>query len=224
MLGKIHVAMIGTGPLPNGNSNRQRHLPPAARCAPRRSSGSFSSPRSFGRRVEADQGFNRSRPNGPCQFCYLADIQVRRGHLAEAEAALRRVLDIRSTYAGRTITLAWYCWRMVTRDAALAEMQQETSDDGRQGGLAMAYHALGRKADSDAALARMVKDQADENAFGIAEVYAFRGQLDEAMQWLERAYAQKDPSLNFVKVDSAFRSLEADPRYKAFLRKMNLPE
>lgn len=88
----------------------------------------------------------------------------------------------------------------------------------------MAYHALGRRADSDAALASMVRDQAAENAFGIAEVYAFSGQLDEAMQWLERAFAQKDPSLNFIKGDSAFKSLEADPRYKAFLRKMNLPE
>ncbi len=39
----------------------------------------------------------------------------------------------------------------------------------------MAYYALGRKADSDAALARMLKEQAAENAFGIAEVYAFRG-------------------------------------------------
>ena len=88
----------------------------------------------------------------------------------------------------------------------------------------MAYYALGRKADSDAALASMVRDQAAENAFGIAEVYAFRGQLDEAMQWLERAFAQRDPSLFLVKGDPPFKSLEVDPRYKAFLRKMNLSE
>jgi len=29
---------------------------------------------------------------------------------------------------------------------------------------------------------------AHNDAFGIAEVYAFRGQPDEAMQWLDRAY------------------------------------
>ena len=58
----------------------------------------------------------------------------------------------------------------------------------------MVYYALGRKAESDAALAGMLKDQADTDALGIAEVYAFRGQSDEGMHWLERAYAQKDSS------------------------------
>ncbi len=64
----------------------------------------------------------------------------------------------------------------------------------------------------------------DENALGIAEVYAFRGQADEAMHWLERAYGQKDPGLYYVKADSRLDRIAADPRFKAFLRKMNLPE
>jgi hypothetical protein len=38
----------------------------------------------------------------------------------------------------------------------------------------------------------LIKEHADESAFEIAEVYGFRGQSDEAMHWLERAYAQKD--------------------------------
>jgi hypothetical protein len=41
--------------------------------------------------------------------------------------------------------------------AAVLEMQHETTDEGRQGGMAMVYFALGRKADSDAALARMIE-------------------------------------------------------------------
>jgi len=45
-----------------------------------------------------------------------------------------------------------------------------------------------------------------------------------AFQWLERAYAQRDLSLNLIKGDPLLHKLEADPRYKAFLRKMNLPE
>lgn len=70
----------------------------------------------------------------------------------------------------------------------------------------------------------MLKDQADANALAIAEVYAFRGQSEEAMHWLERAYAQKDPRLYGVKGELPLKSLEADPRYNAFLKKMNLPE
>ena len=56
-------------------------------------------------------------------------------------------------------------------------MQQERPTTRKQVGLAIVYYALGRKADSDAALARLLKEQADEYAFDIAEVYAFRGQF-----------------------------------------------
>ncbi len=71
----------------------------------------------------------------------------------------------------------------------------------------------------------MLKDQADGDALSIAEVYAFRGQSDEAMRWLERAYAQKDPYLSYsIKGDTLLKNIAGDPRYEAILRKMNLPE
>jgi hypothetical protein len=88
----------------------------------------------------------------------------------------------------------------------------------------MVYHALGKRADSDAAIARMIKDQAEGNAYGIAEVYAYRGQPDEAMRWLERSYTQKEPFLFFVKTEIAPTMPANDPKFKAFLAKMNLPE
>jgi serine/threonine-protein kinase len=163
-------------------------------------------------------------PLDPASFAYLALVQARRGHLPEAEAAARRALDIRPTSAWGHFYLGLILLARGDLDAALVEMQEETSDLGQQQGLAMVYYALGRKADSDAALARMLKEQGDVNAFGIAEVYAFRGQSDEVMHWFERAYAQKDASLYWLKAEPPPKNLENDPRYKAFLRKMNLPE
>jgi TolB-like protein/predicted Ser/Thr protein kinase len=157
-------------------------------------------------------------------FWVLSQIQIRRGHLPEAESAMRRALDIRPTFTWAHYYLGLVLLVRGDRNGALTEMQQEMTDFGQQQGLAIVYYALGRKADSDSALARMLKVQADTNAFGIAEVYAFRGQADEAMQWLERAYAQKDPSLYYVKGELPLTSLEENPRFKAFLRKMNLPE
>ncbi len=163
-------------------------------------------------------------PLNPDSFWFLTEIQMHRGHLAEAEAAQRRVLDIRPTFAYAHNYLGLVLLARGDRDAALIEMQQETTDDGKQQGLAMVYYAFGRKADSDTALGRLIKEYADREAFEIAEVHAFRGQPDEAMHWLERAYAQKDPVLFYVKGDLLLKNLEADPRYKGFLQKMNLPE
>jgi hypothetical protein len=54
--------------------------------------------------------------------------------------------------------------------------------------------------------------------------YAFRGESDKAMMWLDRAYVQKDPGLYSVKGEPPLKKMEGDPRFKAFLRKMNLPE
>jgi TolB-like protein len=51
-----------------------------------------------------------------------------------------------------------------------------------------------------------------------------RGDRAGFVHWLERAYAQKDPQLFSVKADVLLKSLRTDPRYKAFLKKMNLPE
>ena len=44
---------------------------------------------------------------------------------------------------------------------------------------------------------------------------------DEALAWLERSYAPRDFRLSDVASDLAFEGLRGDPRYKAFLRKMN---
>jgi len=64
----------------------------------------------------------------------------------------------------------------------------------------------------------------DSWASEIARVYAFRGEKDRAFEWLNRAYEARDEDLYFIKGDPLFKNLEGDPRYKAYLRKMNLPE
>ena len=162
-------------------------------------------------------------PLDPNSFEALTWVQMARGHLAEAEAAMRRGLEIRPTYTWGHFILGLVLLARGERDAALLEMQQETSDEARQAGLAMTYYSLGRKTASDASLASILKDQGAENAFEIANVYAFRGQSDEAMHWLERAYVQKDTNLFLVKSYLPLQGLAADPRFKAFLRKMKLP-
>jgi TolB-like protein/tetratricopeptide (TPR) repeat protein len=154
----------------------------------------------------------------------LSSLQESLGNLREAEAAMRRALDIRPTRAYGHYNLGLILLLRGDRDGALREMQQETINEGKQQGLALVYYALGRKADADAALAALIKEQANLSTLDIAQVYAFRGQSDEAMHWLERAYAQKDPYLFRIKGDWRMKGLEADPRYKAFLRKMNLPD
>jgi serine/threonine-protein kinase len=109
-------------------------------------------------------------------------------------------------------------------EAALTEMQEESLSGGQVAGLAVVYYALHRTRDADSALARLEAQNADDQPLEIAEVYAFRGQKDRAFVWLDRAYTQKEVNLTMLMGDPLLKSLEPDPRYKAFLRKMNLPD
>jgi hypothetical protein len=53
-------------------------------------------------------------------------------------------------------------------------MEQETPENGRDTGLAIAYHTLGRKAELDAALARLTNGHGSDAAYEIAQAHAFR--------------------------------------------------
>ena len=65
--------------------------------------------------------------------------------------------------------------------------------------------------------------RANRPAFQIAEIHAFRGEVDEAFEWLDRAYELRDPGLLFMRGTPLLTSLEADPRYSALLERMGLP-
>ncbi len=158
-------------------------------------------------------------------YTALSYVQLSRGQSAEAEAALRRALEISPTSSRVHYILGIVLLVRGESQAALTEMLKEKDKGVGLAGSAMAYFAMGRKADSDAALAQMLKSEANHHPFYIAKIYAFRGEPDEAFRWLDRAYAQKDPTLFFHIVgDPIMKSLKVDPRYKAFLRKVNLPD
>ena len=106
---------------------------------------------------------------------------------------------------------------------ALARYEQISARWSRLTGVAMAQHDLGRARESQAALEELIRENADDAPYQIAEVYARRRNLDRAFEWLERAYALPDVGLIDVKSDPLLRNLHRDLRWKPFLKKMNLP-
>jgi TolB-like protein len=154
----------------------------------------------------------------------LGNIRYRTGDLTDAEEQLRMVLRISPIYGSGHFYLGQVLLAQGRLDAALSEMNLELPESGRDTGLAIVLDAMGRRSESDAALARLTKNRANDAAFEIAQVHAYRRELDQAFDSLDRAYRQKDVELFWIKGDPLLKTLEADPRYKAFLRKMNLPE
>jgi TolB-like protein len=180
----------------------------------------------MGRSEEALKFLNASigrDPLFPGAYEVLGIQQLQNGRLDEAEAALRRTFEFDPTFVIAHYVLGNLLLARNRPEAALAEYSKETDEGARLGGSAMAYFALGRKVDSEHALAQLRERRADREPFMVAQVYAFRGEPDEALKWLDRAFAQKDPGLDLLR-DPSFNKLKDDPRYKTFLKKMKLPE
>jgi hypothetical protein len=104
---------------------------------------------------------------------------------------------------------------------AFRSLEDEAS---REFGIAVAAHALGDSHASQQALDELVGRHAANSAYQIAAAFAWRGEADKAFDWLERAREQRDSSLAVVKIDPTLSPLRRDARYRAFLRKMKLPE
>jgi serine/threonine-protein kinase len=110
-------------------------------------------------------------------------------------------------------------------ETALAALQQEPNEDYRLGGLAAVYWAMGgHRTEADAALNALTAKFASVDAYGIAAVHAFRGESDDAFQWLGRAYQEHNVGMAGIKTDPLFIKLHDDPRFQALLRRMKITQ
>ena len=90
--------------------------------------------------------------------------------------------------------------------------------------MAHAYARLGKRKEALATLERWRKASGAEYAHQeqAAFVMAALGDTDAAFGLLEKAYAQRSPGLVWLKVDSRFDPLRADPRFQRLLQRMKL--
>jgi TolB-like protein/Flp pilus assembly protein TadD len=163
-------------------------------------------------------------PLNPLVISDLAGTYYRAGRYAESEALNRKLLELQPDFAWARYGLARTLLAQGKPDSALAVLQQEGNKGNRLQILPIILQAAGRQVEADEALEEQIAHWADTGAFYVARTYAFRGDHERSLQWLERAYKQKDPGLADLVGEHAFSNIADDPRFKAFLRKMNLPE
>jgi TolB-like protein/Tfp pilus assembly protein PilF len=142
------------------------------------------------------------------------------GRLEEAIASFRTVLSLSPGRGGAHYQLGVALLLNGEPEAALQKMQQESSEAWRMIGLPMAWHALGRKAESDASLAELIRKYKRDAPSHIAYVLAFRGEADRAFEWLDKAVQYGDLGLSEILREPLFANIRKDPRWIAFLRRI----
>jgi serine/threonine protein kinase/Tfp pilus assembly protein PilF len=107
---------------------------------------------------------------------------------------------------------------------AQTEFQKQSSEGIRRMAAAMIEYASGHEKESQQALKELIAKNANDMAYQVGDVYAWRGESDKAFEWLERAYQQRDSGLNGIAYDPLLADLQGDSRYRALLKKLELAD
>jgi TolB-like protein/DNA-binding winged helix-turn-helix (wHTH) protein len=153
----------------------------------------------------------------------LAETKFSIGQLDEAAADSKKAIELNPDVVAAHMKLSEIYVMQGRPQDALPEIELVRYDPVRPFLYAIAYHALGRKEESDAALKELITKYNGSRPYETAEVYAFRNKSNEAFEWLDRAHAQRDTTLMLTKMDPLLKNLHGDPRFAAFLKKLNLP-
>lgn len=113
-------------------------------------------------------------------------------------------------------------------DKAITYLEKGASVPLHNSFLAIAYAKNGAQQKA-LELVEELKQLAQKKVVGSPEYsvglyYSGTDQKEEALYWLERAYASHDTELYWLKAEPMFKSLHGDPRYEDLLRKIGFPE
>ena len=151
-------------------------------------------------------------------------VEYRSGRFNEGERWIRRSNELLPNAGFNHLTLGEVLLAQGKHEDALREMMQESDEPSRLMGLSLAYYALGQRDEADKTLSELVRKSGPNDNATLARVYAVRGDRDHALEVLSAAYANRDSELWYIKGDGRLHNLQSDPRYQAFLRKMQLAE
>jgi TolB-like protein/DNA-binding winged helix-turn-helix (wHTH) protein len=90
--------------------------------------------------------------------------------------------------------------------------------------LALAYEKLGPHVEAEATLAKFEAENGDASAYQYATIYAQRGTMPEALEWLDTAVRVRDPGLVYLKTDPLLDPLRKEPRFQAIERALKFPD
>src|SRR5262249_17441393 len=171
--------------------------------------------RSLRRAVELD-------PLIAANWGWLTRVYWGLGRYAEGRAAADRALAL-SPNSWVVVMDAFFDLEEGKAAEALEKFPRATSENQRGRGRALALHDLGRKEEARAGLAEMIRGDLI-TSYGLAQVYAWWGETDRALEALERQLAtRRYPSIE-ARWDPLLRNLRSDPRYWTLLRRAGFPE
>lgn len=152
----------------------------------------------------------------------LGDRYRNAGRFDDAFAAYSQVLTLNPSYPGIHSLLGNIHLLKGEPERALTELEKDPDYLYFDIAAARIEFSLGNEARAQSYLTDLLDKRAAEWPYGMALIYAWRGEKDAAFDWLERAYQRRDFRLAYFLGHLSFRNLIDDPRYPVFVKKIGL--
>lgn len=153
-----------------------------------------------------------------------------KGDMRGAVEQGKKAMELDPNYPGVHLLLGRILLKQGRYEDGLVEIQKTVELSERSTinlrFLGYALAMAGRHGDAMALIKELEKKYAAGEATGqdLAAAYAGLGDKDRAFEWLEKDYAARSGTLQFVRSLPEFESLRSDARYLDLVRRMNLPE
>ncbi len=145
------------------------------------------------------------------------------GRYSEAIAQVRKALELDPNSYAAHYNLGWALEASGDLTGAITEYAKAVSLDSDPFALALLGHAEALNGDRDAALKILQKLTTSTRYtpdYSIGLVYLGLGDQDQAMNWLEKAFAGRQPDLNTIRFDPLLKPLRGNPRFEALAEKI----
>ncbi len=177
--------------------------------------------------VDSLQAAVRDEPVSLILNARLGTMLMLAGRYPEAERQVVHASELAATYLPPRLDLARLLAVRGQFDSAAAIGAAMPERVGAYGSGVVGYALArgGRRAEALAEIARLSAGPltATTSSLGVAQTYGALGDLDRAFQWLDRAYQERDWALFFCRHDPLLEPLRRDPRWAAFVARMNYP-
>jgi DNA-binding winged helix-turn-helix (wHTH) protein/tetratricopeptide (TPR) repeat protein len=137
-------------------------------------------------------------------YLYLA------GRIEEAKREFEKVIELDPTHPDEIVVLTQILEGRY--DEALRKVETWADGSARDHALALLYHGLGREAESNERLDKLITKAGRSDPVMVAEVYAFRGETDNAFEWLRTSRSRLGIS-RMLFASPFLKTLHADSRW-----------
>ncbi|MEK6322621.1 MAG: protein kinase [Acidobacteriota bacterium] len=142
----------------------------------------------------------------------------------QAIEQFRKALDMDPNSPEAHNGLGWVYERKGMYQEALAELSKISLSEYNRAMFGWVYASSGRKSDAHKVIGELVAQSQKRyiSPYLIALIYARLGEKDQTIQWLEKAYENRDNWMVWIKVDPGLDFLRSDPRFTDLLQRVGL--